>query len=397
MSETSVVQEIENELIESGQFRYEPQYPSEVAAAIEEAELHRVNGAFRGHFNMDYPGDTFKIITDKPRKLADEDVLANYGARHMWWLRFSPEFYGEMVANPFEADQSETQFVIQDDKAVSMIFNFSETLKPWNQETLVNAFDWMNIFTHGQFQQVRRIIVTDDIVLGENPFGGEPFEQGKVLGLHYPHVPDTVLLHGSIFDAIKDGPVYEALLGKGVNLSDIIATHEFAHAIANKEILKKFASITDWQTHKYSFGKRRNKQTWEITGQGNNLPALPRTPMGDYNAKEDFAETVVLYRFDSDTLDDARYNFMTELSQSYATNWYEDPQPSPVSVERTSQPIYPYHRVPTKIGARVLTAAQLYRLGAYDRLADEVSGAVDMMGLTRRHFDTLDRMDEARR
>lgn len=397
MSETSVIQEIENELIQSGQFRYEPQYPSDLAAAIEEAELHRVNGAFRGHFNLDYPVDSFRIITEKPRKLSDETVRKDYGARHAWSLRFSPEFHGQLKVNPFEQEQSETQVVIQDGKAKAAIYNFGGELDEDAKETILGTYDWFNNFTHGQFAAVERMIVTDDLDLVKTK-QEDALKLGTTIGLHYPFLPGTVLFDKIVFDKMVQIDSYRSMLAGGVSLADLVVTHEFAHALAaNTKTEEAFAKVTDWQTHRYSLGKKRQALTWEITGQGDKMPALPPTSLGDFNAAEDLAETITTFRFKPEFLDDARYTFMAELSQSFVSDWFTDEQPTPTSMEQMSQPVYPYHRVPAKIGARVLTAAQLNRLEAYDRFADEVSGAFNMMGVMRRHFDALDRMDEVQR
>lgn len=396
MSEATVVQEIERELIESGKFRYEPQYPSEIAQAIHQAELHRVNGMLRGQFDIDYPGDTFLIIAEKPRKITDQTVLADYGARHAWWLRFSPEFHGQLAVNPFEQEQSETQVVVQDGKAVAALYNFGAELDDASRETIMGAYDWFSNFTHGQFKAVERMIVTDSLVLAKEAQEDEALKIGQTIGLHYPFLPGTVLFDETIFDSLKDRDNYKALLAGGVSFADLVVTHEFAHALTTKKVLKAFADATDWQTRQYAWGKRRNRQSWEITGQGSLLPALPPTPLGDLNSSEDLAETITTYRFKPEFLDDVRYNFMANLSQSYALNWYEDPQPAAVSMERTSQPIYPYHTVPAKIGARVLTEAQLERLCYYDSLAEKLSEAVNILGILKRHFAVLDRLDEAR-
>lgn len=393
----------EQALLETGNFRYTPQTPTEIAEDLANMEIH----IMRGHMMMDYSQlpehvDTvMAFVTSKPRKVGEEHILSRFLRNKLWWAKLNlvADEDESDAYNPFDLAQQDTYVISTDNSPSTLLYNFSEGISEEALASIRDTYHWYEReFAGGLSKNLPAIIVGDHLGMLGKEFSGLAAQlltnvsKRPILGsLHHlsGEKPDqtAMSINSKLFEAQSmpnrwlDWDRYSELYKRGVPLVDIILTHEFAHALVLQDDPQAhmYEEWLDWQTQttEYKRGRwpRRRKEDIHLTGQGKNYPAAPPTNYGYTNAAEDFAESMVFYRYAPELLDDKRHLYMEGLK---LVGRWSPALSRTVEVTRLSEPIYPYQRIPKVLGAHVIKASHVQNLARRFGSPEEIAAVVRM-------------------
>lgn len=359
---------LEESLLENGDFRYEPQRSSEISDHLDGIEIVKSRVHTVNFISTVLPDDIdfICIKANKPRKLPRDEIAYIYAYNKMWWSVLGRGALDDVPVDAFETEQIESFIIAEDERVGAVVHNFDKPLSPESINALHDAYAWFEQFTQGDFSgMVDKIVLHTD--LGTNRYLGGPIER-KTLGLYSPPMHGHVsLAHFGANEEIVNER-YAQLFELGHSLDDIVVTHEFAHALSFETgQLNVFEDLLQWERHKYKTGRIGKRVVSCVMGQGHDAPPPP-TDYASINHKEDFAESMVFFRFAPHLLDGRRRKFFEDLKNknimhaNYRAGLAGEQPATPVTdIVPTSQPIYPYRPLPSSIRADIISTREYQR------------------------------------